>query len=70
MNWQLLFALLCVAWAAVALIRRGLRLIQEKSSNSCGALGCDSCPVDSTASPQSLVERPLVSLQTTPPSDE
>lgn len=34
-DWQLLAALVCVAWAAVALARRALRLAQSGAKTGC-----------------------------------
>lgn len=62
-DWQLIAAVLCVAVAAVALIRRGLRMIRAG-----GAGGCGNCPSKSKGTAQAAPnQKPLVSLNVPDP---
>ena len=56
-DWQLVAALVCVAVAAGFLIRRGIRLVKNRS-RGCGSGACGGCPSDASGS-----EKPLVSLE-------
>lgn len=42
MDWQLLAAALCIAWAIYVVVRRALGLRRSPESASCGS-GCGSC---------------------------
>jgi hypothetical protein len=64
-DWQLLLALLCVAAAAIALVRRALRTVGRDTSKGCGA-----CP-SNEISPADAKYRNFVSLDTLrKPSDK
>lgn len=56
-DWQLALALICVAWAMVALVRRMRRWLFGKAALGCGPTACDRCanqpkPDSSPAEPQ------------------
>ena len=56
MDWQLVIALVCVAIAAGFLIRRGVRLVRNRS-RGCGGGACGGCPSGASNS-----EKPIVAL--------
>ncbi len=61
MDWQLAIALLCVAVAMLAVVRRVVNLVRgEASSGSCGT-GCGTCPSKASSSnePAQLVSLEL-----------
>jgi len=57
-NWQLVVALACVALAVAILVRRAVRLWNDKTGSGCGS-GCGSCP----ASQEGTSAKPLVTLE-------
>lgn len=66
-DWQTLLVLLIVCGAALALIRRAVRLFTAGGHGPCGGGSCNSCSQNAGhAGPQEL---PLVSLNAAPPSD-
>ena len=64
MDWQLAIALLCVAFAAGFLVRRGVQLLRNRS-RGCGSGSCGGCPSGAPRSGKAFVS--LGSLKTAPP---
>lgn len=64
MDWQLVIALVCVAVAAGFLIRRGVRLVRNRS-RGCGGGSCGGCPSGASSSEKAIVT--LGSLKSDPP---
>ena len=61
-DWQLVTVVVCVAWAAVVIARRAMRLFSESSSSGCGSGGCSACPSNSSGA-EAASNEGFVSLQ-------
>lgn len=61
-DWQLVAVITCVAWAAVVVARRVIRLFRDEPSKGCGSGGCSACPSKPSGVEPSSTEG-FVSLQ-------
>lgn len=63
-DWQLVAVLACVAWAAIVVVRRTVRLFDASPTKGCGSGGCSACPSDLSVSSNVHSKEGFVPLQT------
>ncbi len=61
-DWQFVAVIACVAWAAVVVVRRALRLFRDEPTKGCGSGGCSACPSNSSGA--AAANDGFVTLQT------